>query len=363
MATYRYLTADLLTNAVLAELPLSDVDIQLALNDAGSFTGKLPLSDPVVRAIDPIGSTQPGRTAIYVDRDGVLLWGGVLWTRRYDGATGHLELGGKEFLSYFDARRITADAVFTAADQLTIARSLVNTAQAVSGGNIGVQVGAETSGVTRDRTYYAYELKSVGEALRQLAAVDNGFDLAIDVAYSGGVPSKFLRLGYPRRGQIAARSGWVWEFPGNVQGYSWPEDATSQAITSWATGGGSGPGSLLASATSTAQLDAGYPLLEAVHSYGDVIDQTTLQSYATADAKALATPVTIPVLDVRGDLDPMVGSYITGDELRLRIADDRFPGTATSVGLDTTYRIVRIGVKPPGAGGEEHVTLTLGATV
>lgn len=365
MATYRYLFCDLRTNAVLAELPLSDVQFDLKLNGAGSLRAKLSITDRAVTRLDPLGSTQPGRTAVYVDRDGVLLWGGVLWTRSYSSDGSALELGANEFLSYFERRLITSDAVFDQVDQLAIARSLIGTAQAVAGGDIGVALRPGTSGVLRDRTYYGSELKSVGEALSQLASVSGGFDYAIDVAYVAGTPTRTLALGYPRRGQVAARSGWLWEYPGNVQAYSWPEDATQQANRSWALGAGTGPGVLVAAASATSLIDAGYPLLEDATSYSDVTEPATLQAHAVADLAALADPVTIPTLAVRADADPVLGSYVVGDELRLRVTDARWPATIAGqgAGLDRAYRLVAVAVRPPGSGSSEAVTLTLGATV
>ena len=260
MAIYRYLFADLVTNAVLAELPLSGVRFDLKLSAAGSFAANLPLEDPRVSALPFLAATLPGRTAVYVDRDGVLLWGGILWTRRATTG-GLLEFAGLEFESYFAQRLITADAVFAATDQLTIARSLVNTAQAKTGGSIGVDTTrlSNVSGVLRDRTYNGYELKPVLDALMQLSQVQNGFDFAIDVGYDAtGALAKTLNLGYPRRGVVAALSGFMFEYPGNVQSYVWPEDATMQATTTYATGAGWGPGQLRSTATNAALISAGF---------------------------------------------------------------------------------------------------------
>ena len=54
---------------------------------------------------------------------------------------------------------ITANAVFTAQDQLAVAQSIVTTAQAATNGDIGVAIGTETSGVTISKTFYGYELE------------------------------------------------------------------------------------------------------------------------------------------------------------------------------------------------------------
>src|ERR1700758_54694 len=142
---YTFLFCDLMTNAVLAEIPLSQVSFENRLNDAGTFSGVLTLGDPRIAALDPFGSTQPGRTAIYVDRGGKLVWGGVLWTRRFDSNSKALQLSGNEFWSYFKSRLILANLTFIGGsgassvgdDQLAIARYLINQAQATAGGNIG----------------------------------------------------------------------------------------------------------------------------------------------------------------------------------------------------------------------------------
>lgn len=354
MATYRYLFADLRTNQVLAELPLKSPHFELGLPRAGAFSGSLPLGDAKIAALDPINATIPTRTAVYVDRDGVLLWGGIIWTRRYRSNSKTLELTGAEFRSYFDYRQIITTAPFAGIDQLAIARSLVTAAQAYTGGDIGVTVGAETSGVLRDRTYNGYELKNVGEALTQLCEVDAGFDLAVDVAYVAGVPTKTLALGYPRRGRRAPDSGWMFEYPGNITDYEWPEDGTGMATTRRATGAGDQQGMLIATAPDTSLIDAGYPLLEDSRAYGDVVVQATLQAHANADLAASRQVLTIPTITVRADMDPMIGTYIVGDDCRVRIQDERFPA-----GIDGFFRIVNITVDPQD-NGPEKVVLTLG---
>lgn len=359
MATYTYLACDLRTNAVLAELPLTGVRFGSVLNGSGTIGGQLALTDSRVRALDPISATLPARTALFVDRDGVLVWGGVLWTRRYEN--GRLTLGGAEFLSYFARRRIVwAGASYAGVDQVAIARDLLMKAQAQPGGDIGVAVGAETSGVLRDRIYPANEMKPVAEAVQQLAAVQGGFDFAIDVRYgAGGAPEKVFVPSYPRRGRTAVQTGHVFAYPGNVQdGYSWPEDGTELTTQTYAAGQGEGVAMKLASSAAPGLIDAGYPLLERVESYKDVADLTTLAAHAAADQAAFGGAVVLPVLPVRADLDPVLGSYITGDDARVQVEDERFP-----TGLDTYLRIVAFDVTPGDDGGAEQVLLTMGGVL
>jgi hypothetical protein len=375
VSAYTYLTFDLMTNTPLAELPLSGVSFSRLLNGAGAFRGTLKLGDPKVTALNPIASTIPARTALYVDRDGVLVWGGIIWTRGpYRPATQSFDLGGMEFWSYFQVRQKTGRYVvdtkaYVAADQLAIARDLVTYAQAKTGGNIGVVVNTETCGVLRDRTYNSYDFTPVGQAVEQLAAVLNGFDFSIEVAYVNGVPAKIFVPSYPRRGTVAVSSGLLFEYPGNAVDYSWPEDATEQADTAYAIGLGQGPEMLRSSSSNPGLFDIGYPLLEYLDSYKNVAEQSTLDAHAQADVIARANPVVLPEIYVRADADPVLGSYSTGDDVRLRINDPaRFPDSAHSIDgsdqrLDTYMRITGYEVLPPSSDGQyEQVRVILGAT-
>lgn len=364
---YTFLAADLVTNNILDELPLSGVTAGLTLNGLGQFNATLDLADSALRkALDPIGATQTGRTIIYIDRDGVLVGGWVVWTRTYDSTTKKLTLGGQDVWSYFRSRLIKADATFAGQDQLAIAHSLINTAQAATGGNIGVVVGTETSGVLRDRTYYGYEYKPVAEAVEQLAAVQGGFDFRIDVAYINGVPTKRLILGYPQIGQTANVSNLVFEYAdgGNIMSYTYPEDSTTQAVSSTATGAGDGPAALTSTATNSALITGGYPLLEEQTTYGDISVQATLDAHAQANLAAHDYPVVVPEFVVDPKSDPVLGSYICGDYARFVINDERFPRhTDGSAGYDAWQRISQISLQVADAAGTaEQVKISCGAT-
>lgn len=368
MATYTYLLGPLLGNTVTAELPLTNVSFSRVLNGAGTFRGSLGLGDAKIAGLDPRGSSQPSRMAVYVDRGGVLVWGGVVWGRRYRHSQRMLELQGLEFWSYFRRRLITTTAIFASQDQLAIARSLITTAAAVSGGDIGVTLDATLSGVNRDRTYFGYELKPVAEAIEQLSAVLGGFDFGIDVQYVNGVPAKTLNLSYPRRGATVDTSGLMFELPGNITDYSYAEDGTLQETTSYAIGSGTENAMLLSHASSSQLLDAGYPVLEATHSFKDVTVQSTLDNHALAENTARQYAVALPELWIRSADDPVLGSYTVGDDVRVRITDEWFnlgrasDGSFLGPGLDTSYRILSYDVTPGEDSQSEGVHLVLGQT-
>lgn len=209
MANYRFLAYSLVANSFLDELPVtSSAPLGSALNAAGGLTIQVARSAHNPQGVDPTkavrdldAATAPARTAVFVDRDGGLTWGGIIWTRRRTASGATWELGCSSFESYFDRRVIKDDLTYTGIDQLTIAAALVTYAQAQPGGNIGITVPSVTSGVTRTMSYNAEQRTVIGQALRDLAGLDQGFDFAIRVDWVAGVPTKTLELSYPGRGR------------------------------------------------------------------------------------------------------------------------------------------------------------------
>ena len=358
MASYRYLFADLLSNQVIAELPLTNVNFTQQLNTAGTFTGEILLSGINAAGMNVANATIPARSAIYVDRDGVLVWGGVIWNREYSSSNQTLKVTAREFESYFERRRITADVVFSNTDQLTAVQSIINTAQAATNGNIGVAVGSETSGVLITRTIYGYEYKTVFSMIQDLSRSNNGFDFNVYVYYdANGNPAKLLRLGYPRYGQVYSATDStipVFELPGNIIEYTYPEDGTIAANTIYALGAGSNPGKLLSTGVDSTKLSTGWPLLEEQANYSDITDATLLGNLVNGQVAVVSYPPTTIKIAISPNNDPIFGSYEIGDDARVRILDDRFPTQ-----LDTIYRIVAYNVTAGESNSPEIVTITL----
>jgi hypothetical protein len=360
--TYRYLIADLITNEIIAELPLTSVAFTQQLNQAGTFSGHLMLSGINTAAFNVDASTVPGRNGIYVDRDGILVWGGVIWGRSYNSADQTLTIHAREYISYFEHRRINQTVDFTQIDQLVIAKTLVEDAQDTPYGDIGIIYNSEgetTSGVLVDRVYYSYELKTVFNAVQDLSRQSDGFDFVVDVYYdpTTGVPVKAFNTYYPKVGVTYSTNdptALVFEFPaGNVIEYEYPEDGSIVANRVYALGAGSNEGKLIEYHDQNELFVAGWPLLEAQANYSDVTDVTVLQNLAVGQVVATAYPPITMKLTIPPYVDPVFGSYEIGDECRVIITDSRFPET-----LDTVFRIVALSVQP-GEDGPERATLTL----
>lgn len=356
MPVYTYVAADLRTGAVIDELPLVGVSFGGVLNGAGSLEGTVPWDavNDSRTAAGILEATEPTRTVIWVDRDGTLVDGYIIWTRRQAKGGAGLELGCNGLWSYFRRRRLTSDLAVVATDQATIVKALLDHAQAKPGGNIRVAVPAQPTGALRDRTWWAFERKNIGEAVEQLADVINGFDFAVDATYVADVPVATFRVGYPRRGRTAQASGLLYEHPGNILSYDLAEDGTAAANAVSGLGQGDGETRLIVTQTDTSKIDAGYPLLEDVVNASDVKEAPTLDAQVLGQLSARAAPPSTWSVTVDASQDPVFGAWIVGDDCRIRITDRRFPD-----GLDTYQRIVAWKLTPGGGEAAETLELTL----
>lgn len=361
VTNYRYLFVDLLTNTIIGELPLTGVGFTQQLNQAGTFQGHLLLSGINTYQFNVDASTIPGKCGLYVDRNGILVWGGVIWGRTYNSSSQTVTYNAREWISYFERRRITQDVEFTQIDQLVIAKTLVEDAQAKPYGDIGVIYNTEgqtTSGILIDRVYYYYELKGVFQAIQDLSRQGDGFDFHIDVSYdeTTGLPTKAFNTYYPRSGLIYSPTNInvpVFEFPaGNIVEYEYPEDGSIAANTVYALGAGSNEGKLISEAQDVERFAEGWALLEDQQNYSDITDQSVLDSLSVGAVTALSYPPITMKITVPAFVNPEFGSYEVGDDCRIVIKDDRFPQ-----GFDEVYRIVGVSVQP-GEDGPERVTLS-----
>ena len=371
MPTTRVISTDLRAGTRVAELAVNGLRYGSRLNSAGQLSGSVALPAPTSAANRALASqindaVDECRRQLIVERDGVVVWCGIVWLSPYSDEPPTRDIRAGETWSYFRHRVIDYNYFPNAVDQSTIAQTIVSNAVGAPGGDIGVTVEASTSGVLRDRTYNSFELKPVGEAVEQLGQCDNGFDFAIDAAWnpSTGAITKTFRTHYPRRGRNYPQTGHVFEVGRNVIDWTWPTDGTRVANKVIAIGRSDGSATMLSTQSDVSQIvdtsfgGPGYPLLEDTLSRTDVSVQSTLNALALARLKSSATPVTLPEITVRADIDPVFGSYITGDSCRFLVPPNtspRFPD-----GLDSFMRIVGWDVAVTDDGAES-VKLILGS--
>lgn len=348
---YRYLFADPLTGAIRDELPCRDVTFSRELNGAGGVGGALPLS--VVRDVDVDGTIYsyemmrrsviaPNNTALWILRDEVVVWGGLIYGVGVNTEDETLEFAGQGFWSYFAHRTNRKKLTFTATEQFTIAETFIDNAQAILDGDLGVTVAwnpAAGSGVLRDRTYYAYERKVVAEAIADLAAVNRGFDFELVAGGTVGAFTKTLHLDYPQRGRS---TDIVWEAGKNIVLLDYQEDGDRYANQVTAFGNGEGREMLIADLADTG---TGLLVFEAQESRKDVKRISTLEAHAQATLNRLRDGERTCRVSITDSTDAPFGAYIPGDEVRLRISRGWLD-------MDERWRIQAFTVSPDDGGGE-----------
>jgi hypothetical protein len=376
--TYTYLFCDLRTDTLLAELPLAGVSYSYELNGIGTLSGTIPYNEETL-PLDPETASTPGRTAVYVDRDGVLVWGGIIWTRQ--DVKGGRAIQASEFLSYLqhryvkktlstdtslliDPRYVDKGGQRLYGDQMWIVWSLMRYAQDQAGGNINIDVNplaGPPHGITRTVSYFGYERPEIYKAIAELAAADDGFDFGIEIGWTTAAnndpPRRYrrIRTWYPRRGRTAAESGLVFSKGGghgSIITYDWPEDGTAIVTEMSGLGAGSGEARIVKTASAQDMLDAGWPLLEGVATYEDVVDEAQVQGMTNADLTARQQAQAQPRFEVVADGDPAFGSYSVGDEA-LFVID---PEPQSPRGREGVLRIV--GIENTATNGPERVRLT-----
>lgn len=349
MAETRLLFGSLKTGELFGELKFDRIVHTDVLNGPGSIEATLPLrqESPGKTAVVTDENLAEARTALWVDRDRVPRWGGIFWTPRAEVASNQLTLIGKGWHSYFRRRRIRETKTWASTDQYAIARGLIDYAQGVPGGDIGVlTTDTNTSSVSRDRTYPVNERKSVGEALEQLAAVRNGFTFRYDTHLdTNGDHAVALRLSAGTGRQTAH----VFELGKNVELLNLNGNTDQLAFQVDAVGAGEGTGQLIRTAQNPAALGS-YPLLDAVTTHIDVRIASTLDDHAAYRLQRGAEPIRSLTLSVLPDKVPVVGSYIVGDIVKV-------VGSYGWLDVNGQYRIVSI--RTTIAGGTETVVVNV----
>lgn len=353
-AEYRFFLADLRSDRTLAEPELRDVRLNFALNGAGSWEAKMPLGSDM--PFNPHDVTTPARTALWAERNGVLLYGGIVWSRRYKKSQRSFELSGSDFYSYLSHRFLSANRDYTGMTPEDIVQDLFDYMGTFEAGSIGMTpnfTSNTTIGTMDDLFIESAELHKIADLIGNLAD-EGAFDFAMDVRHAGGRREKILTLSHPDRGRRFGATHLVFD-SSNVIDYEWPEDGTSVVNDVFAIGSGEGEDSVLARSQSEISWQEGYPRLQDDYSYPEVTSQKMIENLADEAIRHYHYPEVNLSVTLNPDRHPQVGSYIVGDEAEFRMKDERFPE-----GIRVRQRITDIQVTPPQDDKGETVSVSMG---
>jgi hypothetical protein len=124
---YRYFVTDINTNELLAEIPFIGVSYSRSLREAGTFFGTIPVVAETFN-LSLYENTLPGKRALFITRNGVTVWGGIIWSRTYDIVSKTLEVSASEFTSYLYNRVLwqTFSNAFSANAEVSSGTATVN---------------------------------------------------------------------------------------------------------------------------------------------------------------------------------------------------------------------------------------------
>lgn len=363
---YTFFTTDLVTGAVLGEIPVTGVSLDCQLNSAGNMQATGNLDDSKIPNADFIARTTPGRTAFWAYRQSpsgnfVIVWGGIIWTRSWVSKGKVFSFTGQTFESYA-ARRFPRSVLGTAVQQYNpdgqcfIINDLWRLMQSVTSGDIGVRASGlpGASDIQRQLTVNGWDLStSFDDLIQSILVFSDGPDYSIAWHQdSNGLPIKQLVVA-PRIGKQVGTTNLIVDYPGTIEDYSYVENASSGSNQWWAVGDGVDAAAIVGEATDQASLSAGWPLIEGVNSYSGVTEQSTIDSHAASDLKSLPMPLVNHSADLFGASKPEFGTYNMGDYVVANVTDPRFGS-----GVQFSVRVIGWSIQPPdNQSGVETITL------
>ena len=383
MAEYRFLLADTLTDTIVSELPVESVTYSEVLNGPGALTANIRLGAPkptevpvsgvptqiglpgtsevlgtvdlVVVALpreehaETVGTVQvsaadvrAGEHSIYVERDGVLMWGGVIWTYIADVASNVGTIGAEGFFSMVRRRLLLSDYDVTARDQVLIAKDLIDTVQAYGHGDMLLDTSTLVAdGTLRDRSWADDEYKNVGEAIEELAAVNNGFDFRVRVRWGATGPVREV-IAADAAGR---QTDYVLELGRNLELLSLATDATTTVYRAITVGEELDDGTFpQQSAFNPVSV---YPRADVVEVASDVSETATLLAKSERRAIRGNAPMRIPSVAIYSDQEPELGAFVVGDIVEIVGiygavdfgGDYRITGWDTSIDVSNNERV------------------------
>ncbi|WP_152645191.1 hypothetical protein [Kitasatospora griseola] len=357
MAEYKIYLYNTLTRLVTATVPASSLSYGYKMDDAGSAMIEIPMGVPKLdgSALTP-GDLFPVRTGVVVSRDGVLVWGGLLWAYKADLTKRTLSLSASGYLSYYAHRMTNYNGVrFDNIEQTAMIKNLITAATS------GIQTdtaGLVPTNTVRSRSWNPYEMKPLASVFADLAdditTIDpqsgregGGFFLYFDPYWITPGVSIGNRV-YNTVNRHPYDSGASLQQGVNCEFTDFSLDGTTLVSAAFAIGATDGTASLTPFAVDTnPSLLSTTPQISAVLTENGIKQTTALQYKARSALAFGSAPVIVPTAVTYPNqfsplsLKPGMSAGVTTDDgfLNLIDADYVITETTVSVASDGSDRI------------------------
>lgn len=353
MAEYRYIYGSLLTENVIEEIPTYGVFMDMEMNKGGQFQGTYQLDQTGKDNETLVAASIPGKTWVAVERNGVCVWHGYIWSRVYSAQSKSLQLYGLSFENIPSKRLIRYDLAYTATEQRNIFRDLWTNMQTGTNTNVNVNVPAAFSDVVlKDLTGFATDFKYYDEVMTQIADAIDGFDWYISVTKDGVNYRKDLNIGYPTLGINQTNSTVVFEYPGNIIQYYLTESVIDAGTNVFAIGGGEGSNMITAEVVDPDIFSQGWPRWDVDITRKDISSSDDITSLANQLSQIRKPPMSVIKITIKANLAPEFGSYSLGDTCQIVIKDPRNPTVFSQF-----KRILKWELHPASSDSVEEVNL------
>lgn len=206
MPNYVYVVRQAVGNAIVSEVPAYDVHYEYALNGFGEFSFKVAMAESAAGNFDPLAHTVPKRFVLCIERDGVLVFAGIMWSRVFDYTSREITVTGNEWGSIYD-QHILGDVDYyglttlDALDHLLLAAA-VNPTGNLAGCSPVLGVISQGSGGglshTIEAAFTEAQHMTVFGGINQLASSDtDGFEYRWASVYNAGALEHHCVVGSP----------------------------------------------------------------------------------------------------------------------------------------------------------------------
>ncbi|MGH3878073.1 MAG: BNR repeat-containing protein [Actinophytocola sp.] len=328
----RWFGCDLITGAVVVELPDLTGTVSRVL---GSYTSSglrlpIPRSGPGTVGDKVFSVTEPGRSLLVAEVNGIPTWGGIVLVRK-GGTDATLELGCVSLEGYL-ARRFVGDHSWTQQDEASVIAAGLLADANVEG--IGITIDAPATGKKRDRHYFAKDDATVYQRLRELMGVIDGPEWTIDLDWATTAKTSVVKLGRVRKRIGTVSTAKFQSTARDESRYTYEEDYSEGRGANHVIATSSGEGEDRPQSDPAVDIQPQFPRWE--HRFSpssSIIKKETLDEHALAELGRRRLGARTWQIEARWDVTPRLNvDWRLGDDVEWVLRGHRHPAGVTGTG-------------------------------